>query len=499
MKIAICYPPIESGKGRPLLSQNRQFQWFSSSLAAYSIYPVVMAQAATLLSQNGHQVAWLDGITKRWTKDRFFQELTSFEPDLVVMETKTPVVKLHWDIIKKLKIENCKLKIVLVGDHVSALPKESLENCPVDYVLTGGDYDFSLLNLTCHLGKKTKLAGGVWHHNKLKAQGSKFKAEIKNTGKPKLNHNLNKLPLIDRELTCWQDYAYKNSNFYRAPGAYTMFARDCWWGKCSFCSWAHNLYPAQTYRVVSPQKAFQEVKYLVDHYQVKEIMDDSGTFPKKAWLREFAGLLIKSGLNKKVKINCNLRFNSDLTKGDYQLMFRAGFRFLLFGLESANQVSLDKINKNLKIDQVERALTWASQAGLMPHVTVMVGYPWEDEADIKRTIAFVKGLFQKGLIFTMQATLVIPYPGTPLFTEAKKKGWLKTQKWADYDMRKAVLRTKVTEKKLKAYIQSLYASFVTPAFVFRTLKSIRRIDDIKYVSFQGLKLIAKKLDFRKEV
>ena len=488
MKIAICYPPIESGKGRPLLSQNRQFQWFSSSLAAYSIYPVVMAQAATLLSQNGHQVAWLDGIAKKWAKDKFFQELKSFGPDLAVIETKTPVIKLHWEIIRQLKVKNSKLKIILVGDHVSALPQESLENCPVDYILIGGDYDFSLLNLAQHLEKKTKLAGGVWLRDDNK---------IKNSGPLNLNHNLEKLPLIDRELTCWQDYAYKNSNFYRAPGAYTMFARDCWWGKCSFCSWAHNLYPPQSYRTISPKKAFQEVRHLVDHYQVKEIMDDSGTFPKKAWLREFAALLIKSGLNKKVKINCNLRFNSDLKEEDYQLMARAGFRFLLFGLESANQKTLDKINKNLKVDQVEETLAWAIRAGLMPHVTVMVGYPWESEKDIKNTISFVKKLFQKGLIFTMQATLVIPYPGTPLFTQVKKKGWLKTQKWADYDMRKAILRTKVSEKKLKAHIQSLYASFATPTFVFRTLKSIRGIDDIKYITFQGLKFIAKKLDFKK--
>jgi len=192
MKIAICYPPIESRKGRPLLSQNRQFQWFSSSLAAYSIYPVVMAQAATLLSQNNHQIAWLDGIAKGWSWEKFLQELKKFGPDLVVIETKTPVIKNHWNIIKKLKTVNClrpvgadgpkgKAKIVLVGDHVSALPKESLENCPVDYILTGGDYDFSLLNLVQHLDKKAKLAGGVWF-----CQNNK----IKNSGLLNLNHNL---------------------------------------------------------------------------------------------------------------------------------------------------------------------------------------------------------------------------------------------------------------------------------------------------------------------
>ena len=37
--------------------------------------------------------------------------------------------------------------MVIVGDHVTALPEETLRNCPVDYILTGGDYDFLIVNL----------------------------------------------------------------------------------------------------------------------------------------------------------------------------------------------------------------------------------------------------------------------------------------------------------------------------------------------------------------
>jgi len=470
MKIAIIYPPLEDEKGTPLLSQNRQFQWFSNSLASYAIYPVVMASTATLLRTKGHQVAWLDGIAKKWSFNKFLKKLKEFQPDLVVMETKAPVVKKHWQIIKQLKF-----KIVLVGDHVSALPAESLQNSPVDFVLTGGDYDFALLNLVNYLEGKEELA---------------------NAGKPILKHNLDDLPLIDRDLTCWRDYAYKNSNFYRAPGAYTMFARDCWWGKCSFCSWAHNLYPAKTFRVVSVEKALDEVGYLINNYHIKEIMDDSGTFPTGDWLRNFCRGMIRRGYNKKIKFNCNMRFNTDLTKKDYQLMGRAGFRFLLYGLESANQKTLDKINKNLKINQVEKVLQWATEAKMMPHVTIMVGWPWESEKDIRTTLKFVKNLFKKGLIFTMQATLTIPYPGTPLFKQAQQNNWLKTIDWEKYDMRQAILKTGIPDRKLKNYIQSLYSSFVSPEFIWRTIKSIRGWDNIKYIGFQGLKFISKKLDFK---
>ena len=44
-----------------------------------------------------------------------------------------------------------------------------------------------------------------------------------------------------------------------------------------------------------------------------------------------------------------MRF-SMLTLEEYKLMKKAGFRFVLFGLESANQATLDRINKGEKIE-----------------------------------------------------------------------------------------------------------------------------------------------------
>ena len=81
----------------------------------------------------------------------------------------------------------------------------------------------------------------------------------------------------------------------------------------------------------------------------------------------------------------------------YKLMKKAGFRMILFGLESANQKTLDKINKNLRVEEIEPALKICKAAGLEPHITVMVGYPWETKKDAENTLAFVKKLFQKRL------------------------------------------------------------------------------------------------------
>ena len=61
MRIAIAYPPLESEKGVPLLTQNRQFQWFSRPTY---IFPVVPATAATPLKKEGHEVLFLAAIAR---------------------------------------------------------------------------------------------------------------------------------------------------------------------------------------------------------------------------------------------------------------------------------------------------------------------------------------------------------------------------------------------------------------------------------------------------
>jgi len=516
MKVVIAYPPIDNIKGTPLLSQNRQYQ---VSPFSYFIYPVVPAYAATLLKQKGYEVYWLDGLAEKMTYEEWLEKVKEIQPDLIAIETKTPVIKYHWKIIEDLKKfqisrfdrearrANFKFQIVLMGDHVTALPEESMQNCPVDFVITGGDYDFGLLNIANHLSKKEPLGSGIWYRKKIlntkyplrpprREAGRSEASLIHNTGEFSLNHSLNELPIIDRDLTKWGLYAYKNSNFFRAPGAYTMFGRDCWWGKCTFCSWC-TIYPGSKFRVMSVKKAIAEVENLVKNYHVKEIMDDSGSFPVGDWLRQFCEEIIKKGYQKKIRINCNMRFNSGLTEKDYQLMGKAGFRFILYGLESANQDTLDRLNKNSKVEQIEPALRMAKKAGLWPHVTVMVGYPWEGEREIGKTIGLVKDLFKKGLVNTMQATIVIPYPGTPLFRECEKKSWLKTLDWNRYDMREPIMKAGVPDERLLAAVRELYShSIWNKTFILNTIKQLKNWDGTKYVSFQGLKYLGKLLEFK---
>jgi radical SAM superfamily enzyme YgiQ (UPF0313 family)/intein/homing endonuclease len=980
MKIAIGYPPLESEKGIPLLGQNRQFQWAKTPWRAY---PVVPAYAATLLKKAGYVVVWLDGIAEEKTYQEWEEDLRREKPDVLMMEMKTPVVKKHWEIIDKLKIKNEKLKIVLVGDHVTALPEESFQNSPVDYVLTGGDYDFLLLNLVNHLTKREKLEPGIYYRAENTSEVSPRQrrgpstSEVKCSGKFQLNHDLDGLPFVDRKLTRWELYSEKNSNYSRTPGTYTMFGRDCWWGRCSFCvtgdtqiltqeglvsieniveekqnceiftaesrykrvrnwhkryideeiriisalylpydlkitpnhkiyffskdslrrcskrsGWSYKcrrgmiskflkcekcpkkyylnykveptesgnlkkgdflaipidrnvreikqlnveeilkrqptilktqkrvsceiakqiiklnvkgksertisktlnvdretvhrylllakndiletsanrlscnkdneisfvgghhkiprfididedflftaglyiaeghvsyhknrlnsatigltfnknetefinrtklffkrafkivlgetlniknntcqlfagstivckifkilfgdncyekkipiefmhlptdkqrfllsgifkgdghlrekrktngggaeyvlettskmlanqvfmmllrfnaipsyktiqprlkneaikykitlfgsdiyrifpnikfddnskitykrgfvldnfalvpiikiggkrfrgfvynltveedhsytanfltvkncswttLYPGCDFRVMNPKRALDEIGYVTEKFSVREVMDDSGTFPVGEWLREFCEGMIKRGYNQKIKLDCNMRFNAGLSEEDYNLMGKAGFRFLLYGLESANQKTLDRINKNLKVEQIEKTARMAKKAGLWVHATAMVGYPWESKQNAQNTLNMAKDFFRRGLIDSLQATIVIPYPGTPLFRECQENNWLKTFDWDRYDMKESVMKTEMTNKEIMGMIQGIYSAFWNPRFVLKRLREgLTNWERFKYYAFMALKFASRKLDFR---
>jgi radical SAM superfamily enzyme YgiQ (UPF0313 family) len=480
-KIAISYPPMPDEKGTPCLGQNRQFQWFANPTY---IYPMVPSYAATLLQSQGYDVMWDDGIAEELSQDEWLERIKKFKPNLIIFETKTPVVKRHWKVIEVMKEELPETKIVLCGDHVTAMPEESMKNSLVDVIATGGDYDFLALSIANSYNHKTQLEPGIWYR-----KGK----EIKNTGHYLLNHDLDELPVIDRDLTKWKLYAYKNGNYKRTPGTYTFAARDCWWGKCTFCSWT-TLYPGKDYRKHSVKRVLDEIGELIEKYHVKEIMDDSGSFPIGPWLKEFCDGMIERGYNKKIKIDCNMRLKA-LNQDEYNLMGKAGFRFILYGLESANQNTLDRINKNLKVAEIEKGVKMAKQGGLEPHITTMMGYPWETLEDAKRTIELSKRLFEKGYVDTLQATIVIPYPGTPLFRECKENGWLTTEDWDNYDQRMVIMKSELTEENIKELTQGLYKSFVTPKFIWRKIIGIRSFDDIKFLFRAAGKVIGHLTDF----
>ena len=201
------------------------------------------------------------------------------------------------------------------------------------------------------------------------------------------------LPAPDRILTKADDPKYQaNGNYKYNPGTYIQSAGGCWWGKCTFCKECGGKYTERTvHDVIAEIRHCKRLGY-------REIFDDAASLPTGQWRDSFLWQLQQID----IKFSCNMRFGTD---PDYEKMKEAGCRMLLYGLESASQDTLDRINKGTDIHKAVDELIEAEAAGLEPHVAVMFGYPWEREDDSIRTLELVHHLLRKGICKTAQASV----------------------------------------------------------------------------------------------
>ncbi len=472
MKIIIGYPPLE-GKGSPMLGQNRQFQWYH--VPAY-IFPVVPASAASLLQENDFEAIWCDGIAQQWSYDQFLEFFDAEQPDLVAFETKTPVVKQMWRIIDELKQRLPTCKTVLMGDHITALPGETMQNSQVDYALTGGDYDFLLLGLARHIRDGEELPPGFWYRD-----GD----QIKTSGPFPLKQDLNSLPFIDRKLT--KADLYFEKWLKRRPFYYTMAGRDCHWGKCTFCSWT-TTWPR--FSVRTPDNMLDEIGFMIEQYGVREIFDDTGTFPAGGWLKNFCNGMVEHGYSEEILFSINMRYGY-LSAEDALMMKKAGFRKMKMGLESASQETLDRLDKGVHIEQIKEETRYLAEAGLDIHLTIMVGYPWETRDDAMRTLDFANDLMASGYVEMLQSTVVVPYPGTPLYHQAVENDWLLVdpQDYDAFDMSRPICRTPdMTTDEIAEICAGIYKTFWNPRYIFNRLKRVRSLEDLDYAQ-RGVKSV----------
>lgn len=205
-----------------------------------------------------------------------------------------------------------------------------------------------------------------------------------------------KLPWPDRHATGAFSKRYQfNGNFKYRPGTYIQSSAGCWWGKCQFC-----VERDRPLKVREPFDVYNEILHC-RKIGFREVFDDSATLPTGAWLDTLLSYP-KPGIT----IGCNMR----MVPVDYKRMKDWGFRMLLFGVESANQYTLDRINKGVKAEDI-RFVVEAAKDGLDCHVAVMFGYIWETDEEALKTLSLVHWLLRKGYAKTAQASFYRPPNG----------------------------------------------------------------------------------------
>jgi len=213
--------------------------------------------------------------------------------------------------------------------------------------------------------------------------------------------------------------------------------------------------------------------------------------------------MIERGYHDHILFSCNMRYRY-LQSHHLELMKRAGFRKLKMGLESANQTTLDRLDKGGTVEQIVEESRLISEAGLDIHLTVMVGYPWESREEAQRMVDLARELMAPGHAEMLQSTVIVPYPGTRLHTQAVEHNWFRPDldplDYSRYDMREPVLATPdMNPRQVQQLSAKIYQSFLTPRFLRRNLRRVKSLRDLDYLRRGVRAVFGHSLDFLKPV
>jgi anaerobic magnesium-protoporphyrin IX monomethyl ester cyclase len=205
-----------------------------------------------------------------------------------------------------------------------------------------------------------------------------------------------------------------------------------------------------------------ELEWLRDEYgaDAYTFYDDIFTFDVERALK-----ICEEIKNRKIGIPWDCQTRVDRVSPKILAKMReAGCELVSFGVESGSQKILDAMKKGTTVEQNEKAIKWAKQAGLSVSISVILGYPGETEETLKQTINFIKKT-EPDDAFLCIAT---PYPGTELYNLVKGLGWRISREWSKYEMQTPVFENpylpfaKVTKER-----EIFYNQLYSPSYILR--------------------------------
>jgi hopanoid biosynthesis associated radical SAM protein HpnJ len=367
-------------------------------------YPTWLAQPAALVPGSRLVDAPPDGLTLEDVRPLARQY------ELCVIHTSTPSFRSDVRVAEALKAENPDLTIGMVGAAVAVAPEASLRASPALGFVAGAEFDFTIKEvaqgrpLSRVLGLSYRVNGHVVH----------------TPDRPVLE-NMDALPFVTpvykRDLTI-EHYAI---GYLRHPYVSLYTGRGCR-SKCTFCLWPQTV-GGQRYRTRSPEHVAEEMALAQRLFpQAREFFFDDDTFtddlPRaEAIARRLGPLGVTWSVNAKANV-------PDRT---LKVLKDHGLRLLLVGYESGSQAILNNIKKGIRLDVARRFTRDAKALGITIHGTFILGLPGETRETIQETIRFAREVDPD----TIQVSLAAPYPGTALYEEARRNGWLEGEALVD--------------------------------------------------------------------
>jgi anaerobic magnesium-protoporphyrin IX monomethyl ester cyclase len=224
-----------------------------------------------------------------------------------------------------------------------------------------------------------------------------------------LIRDINQLPFPNRKKINLQLYfdAWKQKHGFSMLNLSTM--RGCPYS----CKWCSRAVYGSSYRRRNPILVADEMQLLKTEYDFDMVwfVDDVFTINPR-WLREFAEEIAARNFILPYEI---ITRADRLTEEALQLLKQSGCFRVWVGAESGSQKIIDAMDRRVKVEQVRDMIRMVKRYGMEAGTFIMLGYPGEDEHDIKETLAHLK--YSNPDYYTI--TVAYPIKGTPLYSEVE--------------------------------------------------------------------------------
>ncbi len=384
----------------------------STSVTGEQVYSYYNLSAAAVLREQGHQVFYVHCQTEGVSFEDLKKKFKELKPEFLVIMLEHITLSVSQSIAKAGRDEG--MKVVFVGPMATAFGGQ-LVGVDADYIVRR-EWDYTLNNLITALSNGDELC-------EVKGISYKNNGELVQTEDAELIEDLDELPMPAYDLV--DIPKFWESIFLYRPTATVVSSRGCPY-ECVFCSFPQTIF-SRKFRAQSPERVLAEAKYLKENFGVKAIRYDDDTFDiDKNRVVRICELFRKEKLDLQWIIQSR---PSLMTEEIAKELKSAGCTLVLFGVESGDDQVLAKINKSTTIEEIRRGVRIAQKAGLEILNCIMLGFYWDTEETLNKTIQFA---FELNAEFTQFST-PIPLPGTEYYRLLSELGYISSKQWENAD------------------------------------------------------------------
>ncbi|HWC77768.1 MAG TPA: radical SAM protein [Blastocatellia bacterium] len=346
--------------------------------------------------------------------------------DLVGISAITRTAPQSFELARKIKEANPRVKVVLGGPHPTALPEESLAFADV-VVMHEGDHTFPEV---AH-----RLTDSLENPDFTGLLGIAYK-----TADGEVRINPERPFLTSEQLSALPFPEYTANEIKYITHNVVNTSRGCPF-ECEYCSVIDNF--GRQFRFIDDDTAVELIKYTIGVKRRPIFFGDDIFNANRGRVKRILSRILDEGIKMPYWF-AQCRVESACDPEMLKLMARAGCSYVFIGLESINDETLKLYHKHATLEKNRIAIEEFHKVGIRVHGMFVLGSDADTTETITDTFKFAKQMnLDSAQFFALTAV-----PGPPMTKRYEQEGKILTWgQWHLFDAQHAVVRP----KKMSAY------------------------------------------------